>query len=118
MKQAQDSQKSYADLKRKDVEFEVGDKVFVKVSPYKRVMRFGGKGKLAQGYMDLLKDRVHNVFRFDASKYVNDPSTILRVKDVEVEDHGVWERSIQILDRKIKELRNKRSHFESLTEES
>ena len=35
MKQAQDRQKSYADLKRKEVEFQVGDKVFLKVSPYK-----------------------------------------------------------------------------------
>lgn len=51
MKQAQDRQKSYADLKRKDIEFKVGDKVFLKVSPYKQVMRFSGKGKLAPRYI-------------------------------------------------------------------
>ena len=51
MKQAQDRQKSYADLKRKEVEFQVGDKVFVKVAPYKHVMRFGRKGKLAPWYI-------------------------------------------------------------------
>ena len=44
-------QKSYADLKRKDVEFQVGDYVFLKVSPMKGVMRFGKKGKLAPRYI-------------------------------------------------------------------
>ena len=44
-------QKSYADLKRKDVEFQVGDYVFLKVSPMKGVMRFGKKGKLAPTYI-------------------------------------------------------------------
>ena len=51
LKQAQDRQKSYADLKRKDIEFQVGDKVFVKIAPYKRVMRFGWKGKLTLRYI-------------------------------------------------------------------
>ena len=44
-------QKSYADPKRKDVEFQVGDYVFLKVSPMKGVMRFGKKGKLAPKYI-------------------------------------------------------------------
>ena len=44
-------QKSYADLKRKDVLFEIGDWVFLKVSPMKGVMRFGKKGKLAPRYI-------------------------------------------------------------------
>ena len=42
--------KSYADPKRKDVLFFVGDLVFLKVSPMKGVMRFGKKGKLAPRY--------------------------------------------------------------------
>ncbi|XP_021763969.1 uncharacterized protein LOC110728632 [Chenopodium quinoa] len=42
---AQDRQKSYADLKRREEEFEVGDKVLLKVSPMKGVMRFGKKMK-------------------------------------------------------------------------
>ncbi|GJS43807.1 hypothetical protein Tco_0568850 [Tanacetum coccineum] len=41
-----DRQKSYADLKRKPMEFEVGDKVMLKVSPWKGVVRFGKRGKL------------------------------------------------------------------------
>ncbi|GJX65122.1 putative reverse transcriptase domain-containing protein [Tanacetum coccineum] len=41
-----EGQKSYADLKRKQMEFEVGDKVMLKVSPWKGVVRFGKRGKL------------------------------------------------------------------------
>ncbi|GJZ06647.1 hypothetical protein Tco_0540440, partial [Tanacetum coccineum] len=43
---ARDRQKSYTDLKRKPMEFEVGDKVMLKVSPWKGVVRFGKRGKL------------------------------------------------------------------------
>ncbi|GJQ96064.1 putative reverse transcriptase domain-containing protein [Tanacetum coccineum] len=43
---ARDRQKSYADLKRKLMEFQVGDKVMLKVSPWKGVVRFGKRGKL------------------------------------------------------------------------
>ena len=46
MKAAQDRYKSYADKRRKPLEFEVGDHVFLKVSPTKGVVRFGVKGKL------------------------------------------------------------------------
>ncbi|KAG8498659.1 hypothetical protein CXB51_004988 [Gossypium anomalum] len=45
--EASDRQKSYADLKRKDIEIEIGDKVFLKVSPWKKVLWFGKKGKLS-----------------------------------------------------------------------
>ncbi|GJR63065.1 putative reverse transcriptase domain-containing protein [Tanacetum coccineum] len=43
---ARDRQKNYADRRRKPLEFEVGDKVMLKVSPWKGVMRFGKRGKL------------------------------------------------------------------------
>ncbi|GKF90612.1 hypothetical protein Tco_0274313 [Tanacetum coccineum] len=46
MQAARDRQKSYADLKRKSMEFQVGDKVMFKVSPWKGVVRFGKRGKL------------------------------------------------------------------------
>ena len=48
---AQDRQKSYADLKQREDEFAIGDKVFLKVSPTKGVMRFGKKGKLSANYV-------------------------------------------------------------------
>ncbi|GJW42970.1 putative reverse transcriptase domain-containing protein [Tanacetum coccineum] len=48
---AQDRQKSYADLKRKPMEFEVGDRVMLKVSPWKGIVRFGKQGKLNPRYV-------------------------------------------------------------------
>ncbi|GJV39531.1 hypothetical protein Tco_1417971 [Tanacetum coccineum] len=48
---ARDRQKSYADLKRKPMEFQVGDKVMLKVSPWKGVVRFGKRGKLNPRYV-------------------------------------------------------------------
>ncbi|GJW86440.1 hypothetical protein Tco_0161780 [Tanacetum coccineum] len=50
-KAAGDRQKSYADNRRKPLEFEVGDRVMLKVSPWKGVIRFGKKGKLAPRYV-------------------------------------------------------------------
>ena len=47
LKAAQSRHKSYADNRRRDLEFEVGDHVFLKVSLMKYVMRFGRKGKLS-----------------------------------------------------------------------
>jgi hypothetical protein len=49
---ARDRQKSYADKRRKPLEFEVGDKVLLKVSPWKGVIRFGKRGKLNSRYME------------------------------------------------------------------
>nr|GEV01348.1 retrotransposon protein, putative, Ty3-gypsy subclass [Tanacetum cinerariifolium] len=52
---AQDQQKSYADLKRKLIEFEVGNRVMLKVSPWKGVVRFGKRGKLNPRYVGPFK---------------------------------------------------------------
>ena len=57
LKTAFSRQKSYADPKRTDVSFSVGDLVFLKVSPMKGVMRFGKKGKLAPRYIGPFKIR-------------------------------------------------------------
>nr|GFA64146.1 putative reverse transcriptase domain-containing protein [Tanacetum cinerariifolium] len=80
MQAAHDQQKSYADLKRKPIEFQVRDKVMLKVSSWKGVVRFGKRGKLNPRYvgpfkvlekvgdvaykLDLPKElsRVHNTF--------------------------------------------------------
>ncbi|GJS25583.1 putative nucleotidyltransferase, ribonuclease H [Tanacetum coccineum] len=51
LKAARDRQKSYADKRRKPLEFEVGDRVLLRVSPWKGVMHFGKKGKLAPRYV-------------------------------------------------------------------
>ena len=51
LKVATDRQKSYADMKTKDVHYEIGEKVFLKVSPWKKVLRFGRKGKLSPRFI-------------------------------------------------------------------
>nr|GEZ15974.1 putative reverse transcriptase domain, ribonuclease H-like domain, aspartic peptidase domain protein [Tanacetum cinerariifolium] len=60
MQAARDRQKSYADLKRKPMEIQVGDKVMLKVSPWKGVVRFGKRGKLNL--------RVHHTFHLSNLK--------------------------------------------------
>ncbi|GKB53648.1 putative reverse transcriptase domain-containing protein [Tanacetum coccineum] len=55
MQAARDRQKSYADLKRKPTEFQVGDKVMLKVSPWKGVVHFGKRGKLNPRYVGPFK---------------------------------------------------------------
>ena len=52
LKVVNDRQKPYADMKRKDIRYEIGEKVFLKVSPWKKVMKFGKKGKLNPRFID------------------------------------------------------------------
>ena len=51
LKIARDRQKSYADNRRRDLQFEIGDRVFLKISPWKGVLRFGKRGKLSPRYI-------------------------------------------------------------------
>jgi hypothetical protein len=51
LKVAQSRQKSYADKRRKSLQFEVGDFVYLRVSPTRGVQRYGMKGKLAPRYV-------------------------------------------------------------------
>lgn len=51
LKATQSCHKSYANVRQRDLEFEVGDRVFLKISSMKEVMRFGKKGKLSPPYM-------------------------------------------------------------------
>ena len=51
LKIAQDRQKSYANNRRRDLEFEVGDMVFLRISPWKGVLKFGKRGKLSPRYI-------------------------------------------------------------------
>ena len=125
---AQSRQKSYADLKRRDIEFAVGEFVFLKISPMKGVMRFGKKGKLSPRYIGLFEilDRVgqvayrlalppalaetHNVFHISMlRKYVSDPSHVLSYEPLQLkQDLSYDEQPERILEKGIKELRSKR----------
>ncbi|KAL5767474.1 hypothetical protein ACOSQ2_014257 [Xanthoceras sorbifolium] len=128
LKIASDRHKSYADLKRKEVEYDVGEKVFLKVSPWKKVLRFGRKGKLSPRFIgpyEIIErvgpvayrlalppelEKIHNVFHVSMlRKYRSDPSHRVQAESIEIRpDLSYEEEPVQILDRKIKELRNKR----------
>ncbi|KAL0405562.1 UNVERIFIED_CONTAM: Transposon Tf2-11 polyprotein [Sesamum latifolium] len=51
LKAAQDRQKSYVNKHRREMEYEVGEKVFLRVSPWRGILRFGRKGKLSPRYI-------------------------------------------------------------------
>ena len=126
--EAADRQKSYADLKRKDIEYSIGDKVFLKVSPWKRILRFGRKGKLSPRFigpyevlerigpvayrlaLPLELEKIHNVFHVSMlRRYRSDPSHIIVPEDIEVQpDMSYEEEPERILDREVKQLRNKK----------
>ncbi|KAK8665349.1 hypothetical protein V6N13_005519 [Hibiscus sabdariffa] len=128
LKQAFDRQKSYADRRRKDIEFAVGDQVFLKVSPWKKVLRFGRKGKLSPRFIGSYRilervgtvayrlelhpqlSRIHNVFHVSMLRqYRPDPSHIIQVQDVELRpDLSYDEEPVQILDQDERILRNRR----------
>ena len=55
MQAAQSRQKSYENNRHWELEFDVGDHIFLKISPFKGVMRFGKRGKLSQGILDHLR---------------------------------------------------------------
>ncbi|GJS48014.1 reverse transcriptase domain-containing protein [Tanacetum coccineum] len=125
---ARDRQKSYADLKRKPMEFQVGDKVMLKVSPWKGVVRFGKRGKLNPRYVGPFKvlkkvgavayklelpqelSRVHNTFHVSNLKkcYSDDP-LVVPLEGLQVDDklHFV-EEPVEIMDREVKQLRRSR----------
>ncbi|GKD67607.1 putative reverse transcriptase domain-containing protein [Tanacetum coccineum] len=69
LKTARDHQKSYADKRRKHLEFEVGDHVMLKVAPWKGVVRFGKKGKLAPRFVGPFE----NTERIGKVAYCNTP---------------------------------------------
>ncbi|XP_070029678.1 uncharacterized protein [Nicotiana sylvestris] len=90
LKTAQSRQKSYLDMRRRDLEFKEDDWVFLKVSPMKGIMRFGKKEKLS------------------LRKVVGDPSTIVPVGTIEVNEELSYEEiPVAILDRQVRKLRNK-----------
>ncbi|GKA01888.1 putative reverse transcriptase domain-containing protein [Tanacetum coccineum] len=103
---ARDRQKSYADVRRKPLEFQVGDKVMLKVSPWKGVIRFDKRGKLNPRYIGPFKiiAKVGTVaYRLELPKK-------LRLRSKKVDDKlNFIEEPVEIMDREVKRL--KQSHI-------
>ena len=127
LKMAQDRQKSYADVRRKELKFEVDDLMFLKIALWKRVIRFQKRGKLNPRYIGLFRilerigpeayclelppklSRIHNVIHVSMlKKYVPDSSHILEASPIELNEDLFFEvQPVGIVDQGIKELRNK-----------
>ncbi|KAL0417133.1 UNVERIFIED_CONTAM: Transposon Tf2-11 polyprotein [Sesamum latifolium] len=105
LKAAQDRRKSYVDKHRREMEYEVGDKVFLKVSPWKGILRFGRQGKLSPRYigpyeiierigplayrlalpMELLQ--IYDVFHVSLlRRYRSHPSHVIREPEIEISE--------------------------------
>nr|GFA07737.1 putative reverse transcriptase domain-containing protein [Tanacetum cinerariifolium] len=125
MQATRDMQKSYVDLKRKPMEFQVADKVMLKVSPWKGVVSFGKRGKLNPRYVRTFKilerfrdvaykldlpeelSRVHNTFHVSNLKKCHaDEPLAVPLDGLHVDDklHFV-EDPVEIMDHEVKRLK-------------
>ncbi|KAD1352125.1 hypothetical protein E3N88_42967 [Mikania micrantha] len=121
-------QKSYADKRRKPLEFHVGDRVMLKVSPWKGVVRFGAKGKLAPRYVGLFEitqrigrvayrlrlpdelSGIHDVFHeSNLKRCLADESLVIPLEEIQVDEqlHFI-EEPVGIMDREVKRLKRSR----------
>nr|GEV55755.1 hypothetical protein [Tanacetum cinerariifolium] len=125
---AQDRQKSYANLKQKPMEFEVGDRVMLKVSPWKGVVRFDKQGKLNPRYVGPFKvlakvgkvayrlelphelSRVHHTFHVsNLKKCYADKPLAMPLEGIRVDDKLQFvEEPVKIIEREIKRLKQSR----------
>ncbi|GKA02457.1 putative reverse transcriptase domain-containing protein [Tanacetum coccineum] len=128
LKVVRDRQKSYADKRRKPLEFSVGDYVLLKVSPWKGVVCFGKKGKLAPRFvgpfeimekvglvayrLDLPKelDGVHDTFHMsNLKKCLADPTLQVPLDEIQVDAKlNFMEEPVEILEREFKKLKRSR----------
>ncbi|GJR96182.1 putative reverse transcriptase domain-containing protein [Tanacetum coccineum] len=126
LKAMRDHQKSYADKRRKPLEFSIGDYVLLKVSPWKGVVRFGKKGKLAPRFVEPFEivEKVSPVaYRLDLPEELNDVhDTLSNLKkclanltlqvpldEIRVDDKlNFVEEPVEILEREIKKLKHSR----------
>ncbi|GJS26144.1 hypothetical protein Tco_0486764 [Tanacetum coccineum] len=125
---ARDRQRSYANVRRKPLEFQVGDRVMLKVSPRKGVIRFGKRGKLNPRYIRPFKilerigpvayklelpeelSNVHSTFHVsNLKKCLSDESLIIPMKELRHDDKlNFVEELVEIMDRKVKKLKQSR----------
>nr|GEW45978.1 putative reverse transcriptase domain-containing protein [Tanacetum cinerariifolium] len=123
-----DRQKSYADVRRKPPEFQVGDKVMLKVSPWKGVIRFGKQEKLNPRYIGPFKmiakvgtiayrlelteklSRVHSTFHvLNLKKCMSDETLAIPMDEIQIDDKIYFiEESVEIIDHEVKRLKQSR----------
>ncbi|GKE53412.1 hypothetical protein Tco_1488568 [Tanacetum coccineum] len=125
---ARDRQNSYVDVRRKPLEFHVGDKVMLKVSPWKGVIRFGKRGKLNPRYIGPFKiiakvgtvayrlelpeqlSRVHSTFYVsNLKKCLSDETLVIPLDEIQIDDklHFI-EEPVEIMDREVKRMKQSR----------
>ena len=127
LKIARNRQKSYSDNRRKDLQFEIGDRVFLKISPWKGVLRFGKRGKISPRFIGPYEivskvgpiayklklppelSRIHDTFHVSMLRnYIPDPSHVLIEQPVQLKENLTYEEiPVQIVNRKEQVLRNK-----------
>ncbi|GJZ56503.1 putative reverse transcriptase domain-containing protein, partial [Tanacetum coccineum] len=125
---AKDRQRSYANVRRKPLEFQIGDRVMLKVSPRKGVIRFGKRGKLNPRYirpfkilerigpvaykLELPKElsNVHSTFYVsNLKKCLSDESLVILMKELRLDDKlNFVEEPVEIMDREVKQLKQSR----------
>ncbi|GJX70653.1 putative reverse transcriptase domain-containing protein [Tanacetum coccineum] len=125
---ARDRQKSYVDVRHKPLEFQVGDKVMLKVSPWKGVIRFGIRVKLNPMYIRPFKvlakvrtvayklelpqqlSKVHNMFHVsNLKKYLSDESLVIPFDEIQIDDKLYFvEEPMDIMDQEVKRLKQSR----------
>ncbi|GKE44474.1 putative reverse transcriptase domain, ribonuclease H-like domain, aspartic peptidase domain protein [Tanacetum coccineum] len=125
---ARDRQRSYANVRRKPLEFQVGDHVMLKVSPRKGVIRFGKRGKLNPRYIGPFKilkrvgpvaytlelpkelSNIHSTFHVsNLKKCLSDESLVIPMKELRLDDKlNFVEEPVEIMDREVKQLRQSR----------
>ncbi|KAJ9557171.1 hypothetical protein OSB04_011785 [Centaurea solstitialis] len=125
LKAARDRQKSYADNRRKPLEFQVGDKVLLKVSPWKGLIRFGKKGKLSPRFVGPFKvmerigpvayrldlplelSSIHDTFHVSNLKNcLSGETVVLPLEEIQIDEQlRAAEEPNENLEREIKQLR-------------
>ncbi|GJY95992.1 hypothetical protein Tco_0512353 [Tanacetum coccineum] len=100
---ARDGQRSYANVRRKPLEFQVGYRVMLKVSPRKGVIRFEKREKLNPR-------NVHNTFHVsNLKKCLSDESLVIPMKELRLDDKlNFVEEPVEIMDREVKQLKQSR----------
>nr|GEU54961.1 putative reverse transcriptase domain-containing protein [Tanacetum cinerariifolium] len=128
LQEARDRQRSYANIRRNPLEFQVGDHVMLKVAPPKGVIRLGKREKLNPRYIRPFKilewigpvaykleipeelSNVHNTFHIsNLNKCLSDESLVIPMKELQLDDKlNFVEEPIEIMDREVKQLRQSR----------